>query len=327
MLHTIESIKHNIRTIALPNDATKYLTDDVIKHIEYTDGKLTLDLAIPRYRDKNFQTFQKKLLQTLKIELAIDKVALNFESAPTTEDYIAGLQTFARPNSRYLTIISGKGGVGKSTVTVQLAKALTAVGKKVAIIDADIYGASIPQIMQVPKHAPQIAGMQVKPFEKDGIELISSSLLLAEHKPVMWKGPMLSKMLKQFFSDIAWSETIDYFLIDMPPGTGDALLELQHIIPQTEMLVVTTPQEDAAYVATKAGLAALDLEHQIFGVLENMSYVLCDNCTTRNYVFGKGGGYYVAEAIGSECIAEIPLREVQELDDYAPVVERLLQSE
>lgn len=303
------------------------ISQNEINAIQIDDDKLSIDFNIQRTRTPAFQNFQKNVLKLLKIELGIDKVSLQFLPAPDPQELQQQqLASHLNPNSKYIAVVSGKGGVGKSTVTVGIAKALQAQGKKVAIIDADIYGASIPQILQIGKSAPQILDNKVKPFDSNGIEVISSSLLISDYKPVMWKGPMLSKMLTQFFTDVAWSSDIDYFLLDMPPGTGDIMLELSRIVPHSEMLIITTPQDDAAAVATKAGIAALELEHPIIGVIENMSYVACEKCGDKNYIFGQGGGYYVAEALGSECLAQLPLSQNISLDDYQPIIHEILEA-
>ncbi|MGL5043235.1 MAG: P-loop NTPase [Culicoidibacterales bacterium] len=304
-------------TLGISLEQAKSITNISID--EHNKVSLTFDFV--KSRQKEFLAFQQTLLKRLKIDLAIEKVSLNFaQEAP-----LIITPTNPQANSRYIAIISGKGGVGKSTVTVNLARSLHKQGQKVAIIDADIYGASIPQIMQIQKSPPKISGKQVKPFIVGGIEVISSSLLISEHRPVMWKGPMLSKLLRQFFTDVAWSSDIDVFLIDMPPGTGDIMLELKHNVPNCEMIVVTTPQDDAAFVATKAGLAAIELEHEILGIIENMAYVDCGSCSTKNFVFGTGGGAYVAEALGCEILGQIPLTALDTLAHYPPIIAQIEQ--
>ena len=319
MQQTIQTIQEAIAHINCPDGQGRLLERNAIQSIKFEEDKLVLHFNFPRSRDAQFTAFQKELLTILKINLGIEKVSLHYIEV----EIPVASPSLGIEGSRYLAIISGKGGVGKSTVTVHLAEALRDLGKKVAIIDADIYGSSIPQILKMCKQSPMISGQKVLPFMVNDIQVISSSLLIPENKPVMWKGPMLSKMLKQFFTDVDWATDTDYFLIDMPPGTGDIMIELQQNIPSCEMLVVTTPQDDAAYVATKAGLAALDLDHDILGVIENMSYVPCTHCHEKTYVFGKGGGAYVAEALGSELLAEIPLTQEPTQSYYHHLIETI----
>lgn len=303
MLPSIQDIQQKLSTHTHPlTNQPLDMTKD-IQQLVYEADKLLITFSFAKTASKDFSLFQRQLLSSLKVELGIPKVQLNFQIASTKPTFILP----SHQQSKFIAIASGKGGVGKSTVTVGIAQALQKLGKKVAIIDADIYGASIPQILKLNHVAPQVVDGKVKPFVHETIELISSSLLIRDNKPVMWKGPMLSKLLKQFFIDVAWSNEIEYFLIDMPPGTGDIMLELHHILPQAHALVVTTPQEDAAYVATKAGLALLDLEIELLGIIENMSYVECEHCHQKTYVFGQSGGAYVSEALSTPLIDQIPL--------------------
>jgi ATPases involved in chromosome partitioning len=263
--------------------------------------KLVVTFGFAKTQTAEFSAFQRTLLKLLKIDYGIPKVQLFFHdiTSPTLS------------KARYIAVGSGKGGVGKSTVAIGLAKGLAALGHKVAIIDADIYGASIPQILKIKRSTPQVMENKIAPFYAADIQVISSSLIITDNKPVMWKGPMLTKLLRQFFTDVAWDPETDFFIIDMP--TGDIMLELQQIMPTCEVLLVTTPQEDAAFVATKAGLIMLELGQKIMGVVENMSYITCVKCGNKQYIFENGGGNYVAEALSTPLLAEIPVASKSEL--------------
>lgn len=318
---TIEQISQVIYLMDHPFKQGTSLTNADIKNINYDEDKLIIEFTFHKTRDKQFIDFQRALLQKLKLEMGIQKVQLLFVEAPIETTVAVNP---INPHTKYIAIASGKGGVGKSTVTIGLAKALAQLGKKVAIIDADIYGASIPQILKLPKTQPIVKDNKVAPFIIDGMQIISSSLIISQDKPVMWKGPMLSKLLKQFIRDVAWDSDTEYVFLDMPPGTGDIMLEITQSLPNCQMLVVTTPQEDAAYIATKAGLALLELNHDIIGVIENMSYVVCDQCGTKKYVFGKDGGFYVAEALGSELLAQIPLSDDDNHEAYTALAQTIL---
>lgn len=205
----------------------------------------------------------------------------------------------------FIAIASGKGGVGKSTVTVNLAAALARQGKKVGVIDADIYGFSVPDMMGI-EDAPIVIDGVIEPVERFGVKVMSMGFFVQENSPVIWRGPMLGKMLRQFFSDVNWGD-LDYMLLDLPPGTGDIALDVHQMIPQSKEIIVTTPHATAAFVAARAGAMAIQTHHELLGVIENMAYYECSSCGTKDYVFGRGGGGRLAESLHTELLAQIPL--------------------
>ncbi|NBI30386.1 Mrp/NBP35 family ATP-binding protein [Chengkuizengella marina] len=205
----------------------------------------------------------------------------------------------------FIAIASGKGGVGKSTVTVNLAVALARKGKKVGIIDADIYGFSIPDMMGI-ENRPEVQGNTVIPVERHGVKVISMGFFVEDNAPVIWRGPMLGKMLKNFFTEVQWGD-LDYMLLDLPPGTGDVALDVHQMIPQSKEVIVTTPHATASFVAARAGSMAINTNHEILGVVENMSYYQCGKCGEKDYVYGKGGGAKLAEELRTDLLAQIPL--------------------
>ncbi|GKU76673.1 Mrp/NBP35 family ATP-binding protein [Paenibacillus sp. L3-i20] len=205
----------------------------------------------------------------------------------------------------FIAVASGKGGVGKSTVTVNLAVALARRGKRVGIIDADIYGFSVPDMMGI-EERPEVINDRVIPIERFGVKVISMGFFVEDNSPIVWRGPMLGKMLRNFFQEIEWGE-LDYMLLDLPPGTGDIALDVHQIIPQSKEIIVTTPHATAAFVAARAGAMAIKTEHEIIGVVENMSYYVSKSTGEKEYVFGRGGGARLAETLHSELLAQIPL--------------------
>jgi len=221
----------------------------------------------------------------------------------------AGLEAhpLLRPDSgvRFIAVASGKGGVGKSTVTVNLAVALARRGNRVGIIDADIYGFSVPDMMGI-EERPQVVNERVIPIEKFGVKVMSMGFFVEDNSPVVWRGPMLGKMLRNFFNEIEWGE-LDYLLLDLPPGTGDVALDVHQMIPQSKEIIVTTPHATAAFVAARAGSMAIKTEHEIVGIVENMAYYQCSACGNKDYVFGRGGGARLAESLNAELLAQIPL--------------------
>jgi len=212
---------------------------------------------------------------------------------------------FAEANSstRVLLIASGKGGVGKSSVTTNLAVALSARGRDVALVDADVWGFSIPRMLGVSRPPTVIDDMLIPP-EAHGVRCISMGFFADEDQPVIWRGPMLHKALEQFLTDVYWDEP-DYLLVDLPPGTGDISISLAGFLPTAEMYVVTTPQPVAQRVAQRAAFMAEKVHLKVHGVIENMSWFTGDDGTTYE-LFGAGGGAELAELLEVPLIAQVP---------------------
>jgi len=219
---------------------------------------------------------------------------------------------FAQPGSltRVYAVASGKGGVGKSSITVNLAVSLAARGLSVGVVDADIYGHSVPRMLGVTGRPTQVEQMILPPVAHD-VKVISIGMFTAGNTPVVWRGPMLHRALQQFLADVYWGD-LDVLLMDLPPGTGDIAISVAQLVPTAEILVVTTPQQAAAEVAERAGTIALQTHQQIVGVIENMSYLPCPHCTDpasdhRIDVFGSGGGQRVADGLSRALGTTVPL--------------------
>src|SRR4051794_7807376 len=214
---------------------------------------------------------------------------------------------FAKPSSltRVYAVASGKGGVGKSSVTVNLAAAMAKRGLAVGLVDADIYGHSIPRMLGVTGRPTQVEDMIMPPVAND-VKVISIGMFVADNQPVVWRGPMLHRALQQFLADVYWGD-LDILLMDLPPGTGDIAISVAQLVPTAELLVVTTPQQAAAEVAERAGTIALQTHQQIAGVIENMSWLPCPHCDERIDVFGSGGGQQVADGLTTTIGAPVPL--------------------
>ena len=214
---------------------------------------------------------------------------------------------FAMPGSltRVFAIASGKGGVGKSSVTVNMAAAMAAKGLRVGVLDADIYGFSVPRMLGV-SHKPTQVEQMIMPPSAHGVKVISIGMFTKDNTPVVWRGPMLHRALQQFLADVYWGD-LDYLLMDLPPGTGDIAISVAQLLPSAEILVVTTPQLAAQEVAQRAGAIALQTHQRIAGVVENMSYLPCPHCGENLDVFGAGGGEAVATSLSRLLGAEVPL--------------------
>jgi ATP-binding protein involved in chromosome partitioning len=228
---------------------------------------------------------------------------------------------FLQPDSttRVIGVSSGKGGVGKSTVTVNLAVALARAGHSVGLLDADVYGFSVPKMLGT-DHDPIILGDVVIPTSAHGVKCLSMGYFVPDDQPVIWRGPMLHKAIQQFLNDAFWGQP-DFLLVDMPPGTGDVALTLADVMPRAEIIVVTTPQAAAQRVAQRSAFAARRLKLSVRGVVENMSWFTGDE-GTRYEIFGAGGGATLAADLGIPLLGQVPLVAAvrQGADEGRPIV-------
>src|SRR3954454_18639511 len=214
---------------------------------------------------------------------------------------------FAKPNSltRVYAVASGKGGVGKSSVTVNLAAAMAEQGLRVGVVDADVYGFSVPRMLGVEQRPTQGDDMILPPVAHE-VKVISIGMFGPGNQPVVWRGPMLHRALQQFLGDVFWGD-LDVLLLDLPPGTGDIAISVARLVPNAEILVVTTPQQAAAEVAERAGAIALQTHQRLVGVVENMSGLPCPHCDEMVDVFGTGGGQSVADGLTRTTGATVPV--------------------
>ncbi|MCG1209338.1 Mrp/NBP35 family ATP-binding protein [Staphylococcus epidermidis] len=272
---------------------------------------------------------QMAIVKALK-ENGANTVGIRFEELPgeVVERYIGKgsekpktIEELLSQNNpvEFISIASGKGGVGKSTVAVNLAVALAREGKKVGLVDADIYGFSVPDMMGIDER-PGIDGKEIIPVERHGVKVISMAFFVEENAPVIWRGPMLGKMLTNFFTEVQWGE-LDYLLLDLPPGTGDVALDVHSMLPSSKEIIVTTPHPTAAFVAARAGAMAKHTEHTILGVIENMSYFESKETGKKEYVFGKGGGKKLSDELETQLFAALPLEQpTWNPNDFSPSI-------
>jgi ATP-binding protein involved in chromosome partitioning len=221
-----------------------------------------------------------------------------------------------------IAVAAGKGGVGKSTVATNLAVAFAQAGTRVGILDADVFGPSIPQMMGQPQTAAEIQGEHtIVPGVHHGIKVLSVGFFVERGAAVIWRGPMIHKLLTQFVEDVDWGE-LDYLVIDLPPGTGDTQLSLAQLVPVTGAVMVTTPQEVSVIDVEKALAMWKKVEVPVLGIVENMSYFLCPSCGSRSDIFGYGGARKEAERQGVPFLGEVPLHMTirEKSDSGMPVV-------
>ncbi|MCF6139436.1 Mrp/NBP35 family ATP-binding protein [Pseudalkalibacillus berkeleyi] len=291
-----------------------------VKEIRVKENYVSLKIAITQANSPEQMQLQQEIVNTLK-GAGVESVGLRFEQrqeegqTQSTSDETKS----SDKKTTFIAVASGKGGVGKSTVSVNLATSLAREGKKVGLIDADIYGFSVPDMMGIAER-PKVAGEQIFPVERFGVKVISMAFFVEDNAPVIWRGPMLGKMLNNFFNDIEWGD-IDYMILDLPPGTGDVALDVHKMLPQSKELIVTTPHPTAAFVAARAGAMALKTDHDVLGVIENMAYFESKKTGEKEYVFGQGGADKLTEELQTEVIGRIPLGQPEMRDDdFAPSV-------
>jgi ATP-binding protein involved in chromosome partitioning len=299
-----------------------------LRELKVKDDYVSIKLALAKTGTPEQMQLQQEVVSLLK-ESGAESVGLRFEQL--TDSEIAKHQkneskaeespSLLSPTSKttFIAIASGKGGVGKSTVSVNLATALVRLGKKVGLIDADIYGFSVPDMMGI-EERPKVIQEKIIPVERFGVKVISMAFFVEENAPVIWRGPMLGKMLNNFFTEVEWGE-LDYLLLDLPPGTGDVALDVHTMLPSSKEIIVTTPHPTAAFVAARAGAMALKTNHEVLGVVENMSYFESSLTGEKEYVFGQGGGSKLAEELTTEVLGRIPLSQpYMDEDIFAPSV-------
>jgi ATP-binding protein involved in chromosome partitioning len=275
-----------------------------VQNIKIQDSQVGFDIVLTTpacpVRDQMRDEAQR-LIAALP---GVSKVSVNMTSNVTKgisgvkEDYIPLVKNA-------IAISSGKGGVGKSTVSATLAVALAETGAKVGLMDADVYGPNIPMMMGAGK-PPSQKDNKLLPAESHGVKIMSMGYLVPEDQPIVWRGPMIHGAIQQFLRDVEWGE-LDYLLVDLPPGTGDAQLSISQLVPLTGAVIVTTPQNVALH-DSKKGLGMFQkVNVPVLGIIENMSYFVCSHCHERTEIFSHGGGKLAAEKLGVPFLGEIPI--------------------
>ncbi|MGP7819311.1 Mrp/NBP35 family ATP-binding protein [Niallia sp. 01092] len=293
-----------------------------IKDIKWNEEKrhASIKVAVAKLGSPAQVELQEHIVSTLK-ENGIESVGLRFTelSKSLVEEILSTEEKKTKKTPVYLAIASGKGGVGKSTISVNIAVSLARLGKKVGILDADIYGFSIPDMMGISTR-PEVQEEKIIPVERFGVKVMSMGFFVEDNSPVIWRGPMLGKMLANFLGEVKWGE-LDYLILDLPPGTGDVALDVHSMLPSSKEIIVTTPHPTAAFVAARAGTMAIKTDHAIIGVIENMSYFESKTTGEKEYVFGKGGGNKLAEDLNVPLLGQLPLAQPDlNVDDFAPSV-------
>jgi len=333
MTHNDILLKH-LSTIVDPELGVNIVELGMVKDITYKDSAVYIQLALTiaecPMRNQIETEINRKLLLMENIDsVKIDVVAMNKKDRSAVMEKARkkardnATETKIDPQTRVIAIGSGKGGVGKSTISTNIALGLEKQGYKTGLLDADIWGFSIPRLLGIQARLEAGEDKQIIPYKRGNLEVVSTGLITEdEDTALMWRGLMLSKALEQFLNDVAWSK-LDYLIIDLPPGTGDIQMALGRLLPQAELIVVTTPQVTAQKVATRVADMAKRSFIPLLGVIENMSYF--ETNTGKKYeIFGEGGGEKLAEQFAIPLLMKIPLSEstTAEADKGIPLIEQ-----
>ncbi|KNH37345.1 Mrp/NBP35 family ATP-binding protein [Exiguobacterium acetylicum] len=317
-----QEIREVVGTLVDPTIDRPLADTNGIRDVRIKGDYVSLKIALAQSGSGEQLVLQQQIVKELK-EKGFKTVGLRFEALGDHGIQAATTPSILKPESgtTFIAIASGKGGVGKSTVSVNLAVALARAGKKVGLIDADIYGFSVPDMMGI-ETRPTVVNDRIVPPERFGVKVISMGFFVEDNAPVIWRGPMLGKMLNNFFADVEWGD-LDYLLLDLPPGTGDVALDIHSMLPSCQEVIVTTPHATAAFVAARAGAMAIKTNHRLLGIVENMAYFESKVTGEKEYVFGSGGGERLSEALKTDILAKIPLGQPYANDaDFAPSIYR-----
>lgn len=301
---TPETILEALKVVQDPDLHRDIVSLGFIKNLKIEGGQVAFDVELTTPACPVKEQLKAQCLEVVKALPGVTDVRVTMTANVRATS--AGGNRVALPKVRnVIAVASGKGGVGKSTVTINLAMALAATGARVGLMDADIYGPSLPMMMGT-KEKPVTHGEHVHPVVKDGVKLMSMGFLVPDNQPVVWRGPMIHGALMQFLTNVDWGD-LDYLLIDMPPGTGDAQLTISQSAPLSGAIIVTTPQDVSLLDARKGLKMFQNVKVPILGVVENMSGFVCGHCSHTTHIFREGGGERIAQEVGVPLLAQIPL--------------------
>ncbi|GEK34049.1 P-loop NTPase [Kurthia sibirica] len=319
---TNENIVNALKDVHDPELHKSVVELNMVRNVQISDSHVSLEIILTIKGCPLKAKIQQDVEEAI-MALGATKVSVQFGTMTDEERMILtaslktqnvdgqGMPKMLAPDSgvQFIAITSGKGGVGKSTITINLATALARLGKKVGIVDADIYGFSIPAMMRAQQKPTMIDKIAI-PVEIDGVKIMSMGFYTKDNQPVMWRGPMLNKWIRNFLVNTHWGE-LDYLLLDLPPGTGDVAIDVAAMIPQAKEIIVTTPHNAASYVASRAGMMALHTKHEVLGVVENMAYFETPD-GKKNYILGQGGGDNLARSLNCSVLARVPFAKPEE---------------
>ena len=323
-----------LRKVAAPGQERDVVSLDMVRNLSISaQGEVSLVVALGDAPPPNHEKVARDVKSALIILPGVKRVTVDTGAPPPAHhhhDAPPPPQDLARGVRHIIGVASGKGGVGKSTVSVNLAVALARSGARVGLLDADIYGPNVPMMLGLLDARPEVVRTQtddggeidmIIPIKRLGLKVMSMGFLIDDDQPVIWRGPMLNSALRQFLGQVEWGE-LDYLIVDLPPGTGDVQISLIQLVKVTGIVCVTTPQAVALQDVRKGLMMFRSQNVPILGIVENMSYFQCEKCEDRSYVFGQGGGQLLADSYGIPFLGEIPLaRAVRDCGDSGePIV-------
>ncbi len=299
-----EAVLTALKTVKDPDLNKDIVSLDFVRDVIIEGANVTLKLIIPNPSPTAKLKLEIAVKQALSTLPSLSNVQVAIESQIPNGKGASGKQSIPGVKN-IIAVSSGKGGVGKSTVAVNLAVTLAQWGAKVGLVDTDVYGPNVPIMMGIDQD-PLVQGQKLLPLEAYNVKVMSIGFLNRGDKPVIWRGPMLGTAVRQFLYDVLWGE-LDYLIVDMPPGTGDVQLSLAQLVPVQGAVLVTTPQEVAMADVRKALNMFEQVHIPVFGIVENMSYFVCPNCAEKHYIFGSGGGAELASRFKTKLLGQIPL--------------------
>lgn len=319
---TPQQILEELKKVKYPGFARDIVSFGLVKDIEVGSAGVNVILAPTTPRQEIVQEIRDAVAAAVARMPGVAAVEITLAAPEPPQRRAAPRGPADVPGvAHVVAVASGKGGVGKSTVAVNLALALGQLGNRVGLLDADVYGPSVPLMLGLTDRPQSTEDKRIIPLERFGLKVISLGMFIADGTPVIWRGPMINKLLTQFLREVQWG-TLDYLVLDLPPGTGDAQLTITQQVPLSGGVIVTTPQEVALEDVKRGVKMFQQVNAPVLGVVENMSYHICSGCGTRAELFGHGGGEAVARQFDLPFLGEIPLvREIREAGDNGkPIV-------
>ena len=305
MAVTEQMVMDALKSVVDPNTGRDFVSSKSIKNLTLIDGDVAFDVELGYPAKSQIPGFRKTLIAAVKEVAGVGNVSVNITTKITAHAVQRGVQLLPKVKN-IVAVASGKGGVGKSTTAVNLALALAAEGATVGLLDADIYGPSIPMMMGIEGRPESADGQTMEPLENYGVQVMSIGFLVAQDEAMIWRGPMATQALEQLLRQTNWRD-LDYLIVDMPPGTGDIQLTLSQKVPMTGAVVVTTPQDIALLDARKGIKMFEKVGVPILGIVENMAVHVCTNCGHVEHIFGADGGKKMAADYGMDYLGALPL--------------------
>ena len=294
-----------LKAITDPNTGKDFMSTKSARNIKVNGGEVAVDIELGYPAKTQFELIRKQVQAKLSAIAGVDKVTVNVTSKIVAHSVQRGVKLIPEIKN-IVAVASGKGGVGKSTTAVNLALALAAEGASVGILDADIYGPSQPMMLGISGRPESHDGKSIEPMMGHGIQAISIGFMIDSDTPMVWRGPMVTQALEQLLRDTRW-QSLDYLVVDLPPGTGDIQLTLAQKVPVTGAVIVTTPQ-DIALIDARKGLKMFEkVSIPIIGIVENMSTHICSKCGHEEHVFGAGGAEKMCKEYDTEFLGALPL--------------------